>query len=245
MFAVIEFVPAKRRFLGGNKIESERITLPGGEVFFIVKAETRRGRVPWKKLSRCLGFLRDAVILPSGFAVPEGVNITAFTAEKLPHTVLFNSAVKHIKQQKKTGDRLCVVDEKGLFAPLTEELILNFGEIKVITPLTGEYERLSRSLMEKYGAALLITDKGGADGDVVISPDGDCVDITFSGELYTLKSRRLLSGKVLCPRGIVLPDFYDELCPEGVDRFLFAAALYEKCGVGELGKAECESFSQG
>ncbi len=243
MFAVIEFTAAKRRFLGRNKIESERIALPGGEVFFIVKAEARRGRAPWKKLSQCLGFLREAVILPKGAAVPEGIDIKAFEPEKFPYAVLCNSAVKQIKKEKKTGDRLCVVDEKGLFIPLAEELILNFGEVKVITPLVSDYEQLSRSLMEKYGAALLITDTGKADGDVVILPDGECVPVTFSGELYCLKPRRLLSGRVLCPKGIALPPIFEKFCPEGVDKFLFAAALYEKCSIGELGEVECEGFS--
>ncbi len=242
MFAVIEFVPAKKRFSGGNKIESERITLPGGEVFFIVKAETRRGRVPWKKLSRCLGFLRDAVILPKGVAVPENIDIKAFEPENFSCAVLFNSAVKHIKDRNKTGDRLCAVDEKGLFLSLAEELILAFSQLKVITPLIQEYEKLSDVLIEKYGAALLMTNKGTADGDVVISPQGEAVDITFSGELYSLRPRRLLSGQVFCPKEIILPSAFDKLCPEGVDKFLFAAALYEKCGVGELGEAKVEGF---
>lgn len=245
MFAVLEFSEPERKnrnIFHRAKIESQRITLPTGEVFFIVRAEKHRGKIPWKKIERCLGFLRDGVVLPEGITVPEGVGIKAFTPERLPLLMLFNSAVKHIKKERKTYGRLCVVDEKGLFIPFAEKLILNFGEIKIITPCKDEYEGLSLLLLQKYGASLLITDKGKADGDVVISPRGEEVDITFSGVFYTLKNRRLLSGRVLCPKGQILPPLCDEMCPLGVDSLTFASALYEKCGVKELEKAEYETF---
>ncbi len=241
MFAVLQFMePEKkiRSFFTSAKIASERITLPSGGVYFIVTAEKRRGKIPWKKLERCLGVLREGVILPNGVSIPDGVNISVFTPEKLPEIMLFNTAVRNIKSEGKIRGRLTVIDGKGLFIPYAQRIIRYFSEIKIITSFVEEYESVSALLFQKFGVSLLVTDEGKADGDVVISSDNNAVDITFSGALYTLEKRRLLSGRVLTASEPRFPLFIEKHCPEGVDRLVFASALYEKCGVAQAAEAE-------
>ncbi len=241
MFAVIKVISNESKFrdiFGKGKIQSERITLPSGGVFFLVTVETCRGKIPWKKLERCLGVLKEAVVFCHKTAIPDGIAIKQFIPERFPLIMFYKWAANSLDKASTSINSLCIRDEYGLFLPYMESLIKYFGEIKIITPLTDEYDNLSSSLMQKYGVSLLVTEKSKLNSDVVISPDSDAVDITFSGELYTIEKRQLLSGRVMCPTDLILPLWCDELCPCGVDRLTFASALYEKCDASELAEAE-------
>lgn len=234
MFAVLSFYDSKKAFGGvfsKSKISSERVPLPNGEVFFIVSVERKRGKIPWKKLSSCLGILRDDVLISGDVTVPKDVGISKFVPKEYDRILFFTSAVEHITSQKKTFDSLCVLDEKGLFIPFVTKVLPYFSQIKIITPLIEKYEKLSKELYLEYGISLLITSNGEMAGETVISFDSSEVPVTFSGTLYTSHKRLLLSGKVLCPSPPALPSYCKELCPKEVDPLLFAAAVYEKCGM--------------
>ncbi len=246
MFAILDFYEEKRRigsFLSRDKIDSERVVLLNEEVFFKVRIKKRRGKIPWKKLSQCLGILREDVLLSEAITIPDSVGITKFKPEKYHLITFFSSVVENIKSQGKIYGSLCVYDEKGLFMPYVTELVNLFSQIKIITPFMQEYERLGDEIFSRYGMTLLITDKGKLDGDVVIAPDSTLVDITFSGTVYTLQRRFLLSGVVLCPKNLLLPSYCREMCPEGIDPFIFAAALYEKCSLDMPLQAQYTQFS--
>ncbi len=242
MFAVIEFREKQNRFKRG-KITSERIPLPSGDVFFVVRVEKSFGKVPWKKLERCLGILRQCVILPEGEAVPENVNMTVFTPDIFPRLLLINSAADYIARHRSgfLSRSLTVFDEKGIYTPYIENLLHCFSNIKIVTPVREEYEKLSRQLMENYGFSLLITDKETCSGDTVISHRCN-IPVYFKGDIFTNEKKYLMNTKAFCGSDIILPEFYEMLRPQGVGRVLFASALYEKCSVTQLKDLKYEDF---
>lgn len=245
MFAVLNFYDEKKSFyslFSGDRIKSERHSLINNQVFFTVDIKKRHGKIPWKKIENCLGILRQDVLLPFDIEIPHNININKFQPTKYPLIIFFSCAVKDIKANNKIMNRLCILDEKGLFLPFVENLIPLFSEIKIVTPFTDEYEKLSHELFNKYGVALLITNQGKLNGDIVISPDSSKVDVTFSGTLYSLNKRHLLSGKVLCPKNLIVSPICKENCPEYIDSLIFSAALYEKCGITEVLDVEYERF---
>lgn len=232
MFAILSFYDSKndlRSIFSKSKISSERVPLPNGDVFFKVSVERKRGKIPWKKLSQCLGILREDVLISGDIDLPRNVGISKFVPKKYDRIMFFSSAVEDITSQGKTYNSLCVLDENALFMPFVTKVLPYFSQIKIITPLIEEYEKLSKELYLEYGISLLITPTSEPTGEIVISFDSSSVPVTFSGTLYTLHKRLLLSGRVLCPSPPALPSYCKELCPEGVDQLLFAAAVYEKC----------------
>ncbi len=242
MFAVIDIKEPRNTFRKGG-ITSERINLPSGDVFFVVSVEKSFGKVPWKKLERCLGILRQCVILPEGVQVPAGVNITPFEPDVLARLLLINSAADYITGHKKEFicRRLTVFDETGIYADYIEGLINCFGKIKIVTARKENYERLSRRLMETYGFSLLVTERDYTPGDVVISYRCN-VPVYFTGTVFTAEKKNLMSKSCFCGKDITLPEEYESLRPPGVGRVLFACALYEKCGENLLGKLKYDSF---
>lgn len=242
MFAVIELKEPRNRLKRG-KITSERIVLPEGDAFFVVRVEKSFGKVPWKKLEKCLGILRQCVILPEGVTVPKDVDITAFNPNIFPRMLLMNSAADYIMKHKSefVSRSLTVFDEQGIYTGYIENLLRCFSNIKIVTEKTEEYEKLSRHLMETYGFSLVVTTKESYGSDALISHSCN-VPVLFKGTVFTNEKKHLLNTKAFSGEGVILPETYENLRPEFVGRVLFASALYEKCGEKSLGDIKYEHF---
>lgn len=242
MFAVIEFGEVKNRFRRG-KITSERIALPSGEVFFVVRTEKSFGKILWKKLERCLGILRQCVLLPEGVTMPSDISITEFVPDIFPRLLLINSATDYILSHRCdfAFRSLTVFDEMGIYMAYIEKLLPCFSNIKIVTYEMAEYEKLSRYLMEKYGFSLLLTDKEDANSDAIISHNCN-MPLFYKGTVFTNENKHLMNAKVFSGSEIKLPDLYEKLRPDNTDTLQFASALYEKCDVSELKNLKYEDF---
>ena len=242
MFAILQFSDTNTIFRQ-PKIESKRYNLPSGDAFFIVTTDRHLGRIPWKKLEKCLGILRKDILLPEGITIPADINITAFTPDILPHLLLINSATDYIRNHKESfkGKSLTIFDEKAIYQSYIEKLLPYFHSIKIITDQADTYENLSQNLLLNYGFSLLISDEKVTDSDVVISYQWK-VPLYFKGTVFTNKKQYLMNGEVLSGSEIDLPDIYENIRPKNIGRVLFASALYEKCKEKALGTLKYKDF---
>ena len=242
MFAILQ-ISDTNTILKQPKIHSQRFNLPSGDAFFTVTAEKHLGKIPWKKLEKCLGILRKDILFPEGITIPPDISITAFTPKTLPHLLLMNSAtdyiLKHKQQLRSTS--LTIFDEKGIYHSYIEKLIPCLRSIKIITNNPDSYENLSLRLLENYGFSLIVTDEEAFDSDVIITHQCK-VPLYFEGMVFTNENRYLMNGEVLTGSEIDLPDLYETLRPHNIDRILFASALYERCKTKDLGKIKYKSF---
>ena len=238
MFAVLQ-IKDKNSILRKSRIESQRFTLPSGEAFFTVTAEKSFGRVPWKKLEQCMGILRKDVILPDGVILPSDSGITEFVADIFPRILLMNSAVKVLEGTRQKS--LIVFDERCIYRDYMKKLVRNFERIRVVTPIAHEYDAVSVELMENFGFSLEVSDKPSYKADVIISFEWG-VPLYFSGKVFTGERRFLMNAKVYSGGDIDLPEEYEKIRPEGVDKLQFVSALYEKCKVKNLRNMTYKDF---
>lgn len=245
MFAVLEFTEPEKKILNifyKNKFTSQRITLPSGEAFFRVNVFCRKNRIPWKKLERCLGILKQDVLLPDDIKIPDGIDITAFKPDILPRLLLMNSATDHIQRNNSSPyGSLTVFDEKAIYQNCIERLIDCFSTVRVVTPEITEYETVCRKLLQNYGFSLVVTSEINCDSDVVISHSCS-VPLYFGGKIYTCEKKYLMNAEVFTGRDIIMPPEYELLLPQNINKLLFASALYEKCNVTEMGSLLYSNF---
>ncbi len=246
MFAILQITESERKLhniFRKAQIESERINLPNGRAFFIVRLKKRRKNIPWKKLEKCLGILRHCVLLSENITVPDGINITVFTPDILPQLILINSATDYIINHKSEfiTKNLTIYDKDGIYPNCIEKLISCFSFVKVITPVAEKYDHISRTLLENYGFSLIVSSDEKWDTDIVISPKCN-VPVYFSGKLFTNQKKYLMHTEIFSGSNIELPDEYENICPANISRILFASALYEKCGVEEIGELRYIDF---
>ena len=242
LFAILQFSDTNTIFRQ-PKIESKRYSLPSGDAFFIVTAERHLGRIPWKKLEKCLDILRKDILLPEGITVPPDINITAFTPDILPHLLLINSATDYIRNHKESfkDKSLTIFDEKAVYQSYIEKLLPYFHSIKIITDQPDSYENLSQKLLQNYGFSLLISNEEVINSDVVISHQMR-VPLYFNGTVFTNEKQYLMNGEVLSGSEINITDIYESIRPENIGRVLFASALYEKSKEYSLGKLKYNDF---
>ncbi len=201
-----------------------------------------KGKVPWKKLERCLGILKSGVLLPKEMKIPDKVNITVFKPDILPVLMLMNSAVDYIlKNLSATYESITVFDEKGIYQSYIEKLINSFSSVKVVTPKVSDYEEVSRRLLENYGFSLVVSSREVYDSEIIISEDCS-VPSYYSGKVLSTNKKYIMNAEVFTGSGIELPEEYEKLCPDNIDRILFASALYEKCGVRDIGSLRYSDF---
>ncbi len=242
MFAILQISDSNTIFRK-PKIQSQRIDLPSSDAFFTVTAEKHLGKIPWKKLEKCLGILKNNMILPYGMTIPDGINITAFTPEVLPQLLLMNSATDYIRKHKLhfQSKSLTVFDEKTIYQSYIEKLLPCFKNIKIITGYPEAYEDLSCSLLENYGFSLIVSREEVYTDDVIITHKCQ-VPIYYEGTVFTNDRKYLMNSTVCSGSEIDLPYSYESLRPVNTDKILFSSALYEKCKEISLGKLQYKDF---
>ena len=134
MFAILQISETNTIFRK-PEIKSQRINLPSGDAFFIVTADKHIGKIPWKKLEKSLGILRNRILLPNNTTIPDGINITAFTPEILPKLLLMNSATDYIISHKQLfcSKSLIIFDRAAIYQNHIEKLLPYLKNISVIT----------------------------------------------------------------------------------------------------------------
>ena len=242
MFAILQ-ISDKNTIFTKPKIQSRRVNLPSGDAFFIVTIDKQLGKIPWKKLEKCLGILKKDVLLSDNTALPEGSDITLFTPDILPRLLLMNTATDYIIKHKHLFrmKNLTVFDKKGLYTDYIERLLPCLNNIRIITDKTDIYDTLCEKLMTDYGFSLVVSDKESFNCDVVISHECN-VPAYFSGTVFSGGKKYIMNAEVFSGGEIELPEEYESIRPHNIGRVLFASALYEKCDCNDLARLKYKSF---
>lgn len=246
MFAAVEFFRGNTDFKGklydyfsAPQIISQRVEVPDALPFFWVKIKEHKGKIPFSAAQNIMGRLCDAVIYKNESQFSGDSPFTEFRGKELEQYLLFNSAVNYLKTMgcDPLKQHVTVFDEKALFTEKIEELTFLSNKIQIVTDDTQSYQKVAAGLMKKYGVTLIVSSSFSSaieESTYIISHKSDMIPIYFKGTLFSGESRRLPFGKVLWGEGVVLPQKYAFLLPDGFDVLRFASALYEKCGAKEL-----------
>ncbi len=239
MFAVVKLVQQEKSFWSRfkrPKITSERVSLPNGECFFIITAEKKGDKVPFKDILSVSGNLSDSLIFENDFVFDSSWNYTPFVPTDLRKRLLFDLAVRHLQKLKlnpaETG--ICICDSEGLYKDSLEKMVSLAAKIHIITPDRKIYESEVKRLLFEYGVSVTLSrsfDCVANNCNVAVSHTSGHIPLSFSGLIFTNEKRPFLNSRVFSVESADLPFDYEKLRPNGVDKFIFASALYEKCKV--------------
>lgn len=251
MFGTVEFYEREnsvrerlRRLFSGDRILSERVSLPENEYFYRLRVPVHKGKIPEERLKRMTASLTDGLLFPEGFKAD--TDIRCFHGSYFTDIMLFNSAVSQLKQSVLNSSEtlITLIDKKGVLHTQVDRLVTLAGEIKVITDNLRAYEAQAQRLMAEYGLSLFVSNKLSAipERGIIISRRSDAVPVYFKGLLITGERRLLPFARVLTGEGIRAGGGYESLCPEGINMTDFLSALCEVCFVKELRKSEYEKL---
>lgn len=239
MFAVLQIEPYARRFAERFRREKpariERVLVKGGASFFLV-------RVPCCGAGSVKRLQRDApdlpLLLPNGVQAGEGLRL--FHPQRLPLLCAAMTASEHIRQTHRPvrQNALGVLDPDGVLCGKTACLLPAAGDVRIVTDRPQRFARDVRDAMRSFGAPLTV----GSDpallcgcGVLLCGSSANLPEGVHAQTVYCLGDEmRGGFDETIVLSDLRIPPPYDALCPPDVDPLLFAAALYELCGVGAM-----------
>ena len=230
MFAVVRFTQKERSLKGvfaKLKVKSESVELPSGGYFFIITAEKRKNRIPLDKIISVAGNLRYSLVFPSDFDFT-GKEDLIYKPQGLEEKLLFHFAEKNIRLMKLKPSEcsVCINDSSGAYVKDIKRLLPFAAKIYVVCSDKGLYENEVKRIFYEYGCSVILWEAFEPvlrNCDVIISYKSDEVPLFYGKHIFT--------ENVFSSVSIKLPEEYEALCPEGIDKGIFASALYEKCNV--------------
>lgn len=227
----------------GERIVPQKIPVGRGECFFVAQV-TPGARIRWEELFTCMGKLSREMVLPHGVLPPEGCGITPFVPQALEPRLVMNTAAELLMRDGGSRVPVTIFDPHGRLCSAVIPIVRACADVRIVTGNTAFYHRAGERIMEEYGASVQIRPLGEAllCGGVAVFPFGVNGISVPSNTIAVVPQGESSGENLLAVHGIRLGEEIRCLKPEGISDFLFAAALYEKCALRELGARTGEAL---
>ncbi|MDD2956102.1 MAG: hypothetical protein PHD67_07290 [Oscillospiraceae bacterium] len=222
-------LPALYRCFCGKK--AKETALPEGAGAYWRAEAGKLARPPWRRLLRQVG-PQTPWLLPQGAALPqEGLFLVSPAQFR---ALLLGTAAAQIL----TGISLplyhktaVLLDKDGSFEALVEQLLPWCMAVKVATASIKGYEALSRRLLVRWGAGLILTpwEKAIPRGTLYLDPWGErLAEFPARAPVLTAlpRGRHGGPGQVLCGLEIGPPPGWADILPPGIRTTEFLAACH-------------------
>ncbi len=228
----------------GERIVAQKVPVDRRECFFTASV-SRGSRIRWDDLFTRMGRLSREMVLPEDLHIPEGCGITRFVPSALGPRVVMNTAAELLDRDGMRRIPVTVVDPGGRLCGMLIPIVRACAQVRVVTANQTVYRSTCERLMEEYGASVMVCPTGSG------APTEGLWILPFGGEypcasdaLCIMPAGDIPAGdRTLLVEGVRLGEDYEAIRPHGIDPPLFAAALYEKCAVRELGTLTAERLT--
>lgn len=218
------------------------IAVKGGAPFFIMNCPVKKGcgadisdTVSWQKIAASVGRCASRMLIPSWIEIPCDCGISRFVPKYLPHRIALNSAAAKLRSCQLSPAEITVgiADSLGILAGDIEQLVMLASTIIVVSNRRSKYEEVAVTIMEKYGAAIVIADDLSAlsECNFIVTTDDRMIP---PGTNCTVLCAQTDNPQFIHITDAELPFEYQKMLPYGIDALQFASALYELCGVRRM-----------
>lgn len=225
-FTVLERADGGRgRKRRGGQPELERVPVPGGTFFYVLRAPRRSDPEKLFRLAqRCTPCVLTTLPIPPDKA---GRRFTP-RAFPLRRAAAAMCAILPMMRLPPQTLALGVLDPDGALCGRTDVLLPLAADVRIVTNRPQQFARDVVFARRQFGAGVTVGEDAGllcgCDAVVCGEPDEAFADVPV-----VLSCRPADGAYSLLPPK--LPEEYARLCPASIPHELFAAALAEKCGV--------------
>ena len=192
--------------------------------YLLINVTPGKKGIDWRMVAEAAGGSRRCMLIPEAVTLPLNAGIETFEPKVMPLLTALNSAANFCKSTVKHN--VLVVDRKAVLAEYIDRIVPHVRAITVVTDLPESYYESAVRIMESFGASIKICSdvKDGNKFDIAVaSEEVSGAEVVFTAESF-------LRGDC---RADISADCI-KLCPDGIDPFLFACALFECCGLKSL-----------
>ena len=202
------------------------------------KATLHKGEIPWRFIENSCRNLCERFILPEGITPPPKSRIKPYKSHSFETVLLFNTMLHYIKLIKPdpVHSALCLEDENVVLSHLILKAVPYFSKINIITKNKTGYSAVCDKILDTWGLSVTLTSEPchTDENAVIVSAKAETVPLLFKGTVFC--NRNISAPDCFVVKGTApeLSDNIKAVMPDGVDPFLFSAALYELSDVYEL-----------
>lgn len=215
--------------------ELSKVAVRNGAPFFLLGMRAIRGEIPWDKILQKVGRCASRILAREDLILPERVPFRRFTPEYLPLCTAENTLCEILKLSEIRPQKISlgIHDPNGALRGRLSALVPYCSDLRIVTNKTNDFEEECRRILENSGAGITRTDDLSAlrSCNLILCRDASLIPAT-DGFLFSAMPSPLPNCFYGC--SLTLPQSEEALRPSFIDASLFAAALYELCGVRRL-----------
>lgn len=214
----------------------------GNIKYFIIDIQLKNGRIDWDMVYNTAGRESSRLIIPEGINPPKNSFVKSYDSSKFLTHVFYNTIFQLLKSIETSPDSIII----GIYDPYAKAaavspLFLKYcRHLKIVTDVPDKYYKYSEKAMSEYGAGMIISDLCDSfeNCNVIIAPFGmsGCKYYPHNALVFDIDG---VCGYTVTKDCIRLPKIYTHDMPKRISEAVFAAALYERARVKEIGNIIC------
>ncbi len=205
-----------------------------GAPFYQLNVRVGNRGVNCQKILDCVGKCSKRMVTNDYDLLPETDDFGLFKSNKLYNKMMQNTFVEILSANDINNSPLpiCLVDEKASNTDFAERLCKYCSTLAIVTLKREKYNSVCEEITENTGLCPIFKNESNGER-IVIDLDNNVMEIC--GE----------NKKTIINNGedFVVPEIYNYLKPETINKYDFYSALYELCGVFSLADGVFETIS--
>ncbi len=204
-----------------------------GAPFYILDAVIGKKGINTEKIIVSVGKCAKRMVTSDDSLLPQVDEIGLFKSDELYKCLLQNTFLTILRQNfsHKNLVTVCFVDRGGEYTDFVRELSSFSSSLNIVTDKKEKYLSIVDEITEETGLCPALK-KDLVDADVVINLDEFYMNVTTLNLHITVEDR--------CD--FTVPEIYNYLKPNSINKYEFYSALYELCGVFSLAEGVFDSI---
>lgn len=205
-----------------------------GAPFYQLNVRVGNRGVDCQKILDCVGKCSRRMITNDFDLLPETDDFGLFKSNKLYNKMMQNTFLEILGANdiNKCPLPICLVDEKATNTGFAERLCDYCSTLAIMTTKKDKYKVVCEEITENTGLCPIFKNESNGEG-IIIDLDNNVMEISYENEKMTINNGE----------DFTVPEIYNYLKPESINKYDFYSALYELCGVFSLAEGIFETIN--
>ncbi len=205
-----------------------------GAPFFMLDVCVGKKGVSWEKVIFEVGRCASRLVTKSQVVLPPDMNVGIFNSTILYDKMMKNTFLNILEynELKRNPLSVSVMDENAEYTDFVEKLSEYASTMSITTCCKEKYFAVCEGITESSGLCPVLK-REFDDAKIKINTKKNIMTVNCCNENINISSGQ----------DFKVPDIYENLLPEKVERYNFFSALYELCGVFSLGECVFDTIN--
>lgn len=240
MFTVLDITERKNtvfeRLFGWlirDEYEMKTVGIYKGAPFYQLNVRIGKRGLDTQKVIDCVGKCSRRLVTNNVSLLPENNDFGIFKSNVLYCKMMQNTFLKILYNNEinKNPLPICVIDKNARFTDFDERLCDYASSLTIFTDKKDKYKYVCDSITENTGLCPMLKN-GFTDEKIVIDLDNNIM------RFYSDMDENIIENG----EEFIVPEIYNYLKPQSIDKYDFYSALYELCGVFCLADCNFETI---